>query len=325
MMARLFRIAAAGILAAGAAAAVQAEPAWPGKTITLIVPYTAGGSTDTIGRTLAELLNRSTGASVILENKPGAGGSVGTDLVARARPDGATLLLAATSPVTIFPNLVKTSYDPMKDLTPIASVAVDPVGIFATKKLPQVKDFAGMVDYAKKHPGALTFGVPALGSVAHIGMADLLRQVDINMLQVPYRGGSQAITDGLGGVVDLLVVNTDVALPHVASGALRPLAVMAPRKLEAWPDVPTMAELNLPKIRYFSNYAMFAPAHLPPAVMRAIQAELSKAMADPRYAEMLKKTAMEPGTGVGEDFAQQVRSDYENNRRIIQENNIKAE
>lgn len=306
------------------AAVTHAGPVWPGKTLTLVVPYTAGGTNDMLGRTLGDIFRQAFGTSTIIENKPGAGGSLGADTVARAKPDGTTLLLASTSPVTIFPNLVKTTYDPMKDLVPVASVAVGPVGILATKSIP-VRTFAELVDYAKQHPGKVTFGIPGLGSVAHLGMAALNKEVGIQMLQVPYRGGSQAVSDGLGGQVDLLVVNTDVVLPHVQAGTLKPLAVMAPERLAPWPDVPTMAELKLPDIRYFSNFALFAPADVPPQVMQAMREEVSKALANPQYQQMLQKASMQPGTGVGDEFAKQVRADYEKNQRIIRENNIQMQ
>lgn len=309
---------------AAMATAAHAQPAWPGKTLTLVVPYTAGGTNDTLGRTLGDIFRQAYGTATIIENKPGAGGSVGTEAVARAKPDGTTLLLASTSPLTIFPNLVKTSYDPMKDLVPVASVAVGPVGILATKALP-VSTFAELVDYAKQHPGKVTFGIPGLGSVAHIGMAALNKQVGIEMLQVPYRGGSQAVSDGLGGQVDLLVVNTDIVLPHVAAGTLKPLAVMAPQRLAPWPDVPTMAELKLPNIRYFSNFSLFAPAGVPPEVLKTMRDEIAKALANPQYQQMLEKNSMQPGTGIGEDFAKQVRTDYENNQRIIRESKIQVQ
>lgn len=317
---RLFCAAALAVTANLA----HAQSPWPGKTLTLVVPYTAGGTNDTLGRTLGEILRRDYGTATIIENKPGAGGSVGADAVARATPDGNTLLLASTSPLTIFPNLVKTSYDPMKDLVPVASVAVGPVGILATKATP-VSEFAQLVAEAKKRPGKITFGIPGLGSVAHVGMAAMNQQLGIDMLQVPYRGGSQAVSDGLGGQVDLLVVNTDIVLPHVAAGSLKPLAVMAPKRLAPWPDVPTMAELNLPDIRYFSNFALFAPAGVPAPIMQAMGEVINKALADPQYQQMLEKQSMQPGTGVGEAFVEQVRQDYEKNARIIRDNNIRTQ
>ncbi|MVW72897.1 tripartite tricarboxylate transporter substrate binding protein [Bordetella sp. 15P40C-2] len=322
-LSNVVRFIATAALAVTAGLAHAQQP-WPGKTLTLIVPYTAGGTNDTLGRTLGEILRRDYGTATIVENKPGAGGSVGADAVARAMPDGNTLLLASTSPLTIFPNLVKTSYDPMKDLVPVASVAVGPVGILATKATP-VSTFEQLVEEAKKRPGKITFGVPGLGSVAHIGMAALSKELGIEMLQVPYRGGSQAVSDGLGGQVDLLVVNTDIVLPHVAAGTLKPLAVMAPKRLAPWPDVPTMAELNLPDIRYFSNFALFAPAGVPAPVMQSMHEVITKALADPQFQQMLEKQSMQPGTGVGDDFVKQVRESYEQNGRIIREGNITAQ
>ena len=195
-----------------------------------------------------------------------------------AQPDGTTLLLASTSPLTIYPHLAKTNYDPLKDLTPLASVAVAPVAIVATKALP-VKDFAGLIEFAKSRPDGVRYGTPGQGTVAHIGMSALTAQTGTKMLHVPYRGNSQALTDGLGGVVELLVINSDVVLPHVASGALKPLAVMAPQRLAAWPDVPTMAELKLPQLQYYSNFGVFGPAKLSPAVVQSVQAALAKATA----------------------------------------------
>jgi len=234
------------------------------------------------------------------------------------------LLLASTSPLTIFPHLAKTNYDPMKDLTPVASVAVAPVAIVATKALP-VKDFAGLVEYAKSHPEGIRYGTPGQGTVAHIGMAAVTAQTGTKMLHVPYRGNSQALTDGLGGVVELLVVNSDVVLPHVANGALKPLAVMAPQRLAAWPDVPTMAELKLPQAQYYSNFGIFAPANLPPTVSQPLQAALTKAVASAEFQELLAKSFLQPGTASGEAFAKQVQAEFTNNARLIKDGNIKAE
>ncbi|WP_313624016.1 tripartite tricarboxylate transporter substrate binding protein [Achromobacter sp.] len=316
------------IKAAGAALAIMASGAmaqtWPAKPVTVVVPYTAGGSADAIGRRLGDALRKEANVTVIVENKPGAGASVGTDYVARAQPDGTTLLLASTSPLTIFPHLAKTNYDPMKDLTPVASVAVAPVAIVATKALP-VKDFAGLIDYAKSHPEGVRYGTPGQGTVAHIGMAAVTTQTGTKMLHVPYRGNSQALTDGLGGVVELLVVNSDVVLPHVANGALKPLAVMAPQRLAAWPDVPTMAELKLPQAQYYSNFGIFAPANLPPTVSQPLQAALAKAVASAEFQELLAKSFLQPGTATGDAFAKQVQAEFTNNARIIKEGNIKAE
>ena len=286
--------------------------------------YTAGGSADAIGRRLGDVLRKESNITVIVENKPGAGASVGTDVVAQAQPDGTTLLLASTSPLTIYPHLAKTNYDPLKDLTPLASVAVAPVAIVATKALP-VKDFAGLIEFAKSRPDGVRYGTPGQGTVAHIGMSALTAQTGTKMLHVPYRGNSQALTDGLGGVVELLVINSDVVLPHVASGALKPLAVMAPQRLAAWPDVPTMAELKLPQLQYYSNFGVFGPAKLSPAVVQSVQAALAKATASADFKDLLAKSYLQPGTAAGDAFVKQVQDEYASNARVIKEGGIKAE
>lgn len=320
----LRRVAAPALAITAAAGAVQAQDWPPAKPITLVVPYTAGGSADAIGRRLGDVLRKEAGVTVIVENKPGAGAGLGTDFVARAPADGTTLLLASTSPLTILPHLRKTNYDPLKDLTPLTSVAVAPVAIVATKSLP-VKDFQGLIDYARQRPDAIRYGTPGQGTVAHIGMAALTSATKTHMVHVPYRGNSQALTDGLGGTVELLVVNSDVVLPHVASGALTPLAVMAPERLAVWPQVPTLAELKLPQAQYYSNFGVFAPAGLSSGLSNSVQAALARAMAAPEYQDLLVKSYLQPGTGAGEAFGKQVREEFQANARVIKDNDIKAE
>ncbi|OZI77078.1 Bug family tripartite tricarboxylate transporter substrate binding protein [Bordetella genomosp. 12] len=319
------RSMAAWLLSGCAVAGVAQAQDWPGgKAVTLVVPYTAGGSADALGRRLGDVLRHGSGVAVVIENKPGAGAGLGTDQVARAPADGATLLLAATSPLTILPHMRRLSYDPMRDLVPLASVAVAPVAIVATRSL-RVDDFAQLVDFARRHPDTVRFGTPGAGTVAHMGMAALMAATGAQMTHVPYRGNSQALTDGLAGTVELLVVNSDTVLPHVASGALKPLAVMAPARLAVWPQVPTLAELELPQAQYYSNFGVFAPAGMPAGMMHSLQAALQRALADPEYQDLLAKSYLQPGTGVGSAFARQVREEYAANRGIIEANGIKAE
>ena len=147
-------------------------------------------------------------------------------------------------------------------------------------------------------------------------MSALTAQTGTKMLHVPYRGNNQALTDGLGGVVELLVIN-DVVLPHVASGALKPLAVMAPQRLAAWPDVPTMAELKLPQLQYYSNFGVFGPAKLSPAVVQSVQAALAKATASADFKDLLAKSYLQPGTAAGDAFVKQVQDEYASNARVI--------
>lgn len=309
----------------GLGAAAPAAAAWPdGKPVTMVVPYTAGGSADAIGRRLADALKATGNITVVVENKAGAGASLGTDQVARSQPDGLTLLLTATSPVTIFPHVGSTRYDPIKDLTPIASVAVGPVVIAATKALP-VKDFPALVEHAKAKPDSVRFGSPGLGSVAHLGMAAITDKTGTRMTHVPYRGSSQAMTDGLGGQVELLVLNTDVVLPQVASGNLHPLAVMAPQRLADWPDTPTMDELGIPEAQRYSNFAVFAPGNLPADVRKAVTEAVVKAADSDGFKAFRDGVRLQPGSGSGEAFAQQIRAEHEANGRIVKAAGIKIE
>ncbi|CAM3813170.1 Tat pathway signal sequence domain protein [Bordetella sputigena] len=302
---------------------VHAQAAWPTKPVTVVVPFTAGGTTDLIGRNLSDAL-RSSGVTVIVENKPGAGTSLGLEYVTRAKPDGTTLLMTSSSSLTIYPNLAKTSYDPLTDFTPIASIAVSPVAIAATPAR-KIDTFKALTTFAKTNPGKLTFAVPGLGSVGHLAMADVSKQAGIEMLLVPYRGSSQALSDSLGGNVDLLVTNVDVMLPHVKSGALKPLAVLTPKRWEAWPDVPSAAELGMPTINYASNFGVYVPAGTPPELVQAIRVAVENAVASPRYKEMLANNYLQPGTGSGDELREQLKTEYYNNRRLITAENIRLQ
>ena len=296
---------------------------WPAKPVTLVVPYTAGGSADAIGRRLGDVLRKESNITVIVENKPGAGASVGTDVVARAQPDGTTLLLASTSPLTIYPHLAKTNYDPLKDLTPLASVAVAPVAIVATKALP-VKDFAGLIEFAKSRPDGVRYGTPGQGTVAHIGMSALTAQTGTKMLHVPYRGNSQALTDGLGGVVELLVINSDVVLPHGqrraqaagGDGAATP-GRLAGRAHHGRTEAAAAAVLlELRRVRPGQAVAGRGAV----GAGRAGQGHRQR-----RLQDLLAKSYLQPGTAAGDAFVKQVQDEYASNARVIKEGGIKAE
>lgn len=303
--------------------AVHAD-AYPSKQITVIVPYSPGGTADALARRLADALRKQINATVVVENKPGAGASLGTDFVAKAAPDGHTLLLSSTSPLTIFPHITRTSYKPLEDLAPVASVAVAPVALVATRAF-DAKTFQDLIAAAKSRPDSVRYGTPGVGTIAHLGMEVLGGRTSAKMLHVPYKGNTQALTDAIGGAFELLVANSDVVLPHVQNGVLRPLAVMAPKRLDAWPNVPTLAELGHPQAQYFSNFGLFAPAKTPAAVMQTLQVEIRKAMATAEYAEFLAKASMQPGVGMGAEFAAQIKAEYELNGKVIKAAQIRYE
>jgi tripartite-type tricarboxylate transporter receptor subunit TctC len=317
---KLALTALASLVCAGS---VHAQ-AYPAKPIVLIVPYTSGGTADAIGRRLADALRKQINATVVVENKPGAGASVGTDFVSKSAPDGYTVLLTSISALTIFPHVGKASYKPLEDLTPVLSVAVAPVALVATKVF-DAKSFQDLLTAAKTKPGAVRYATPGVGTIAHLGIEVLSGRTGTKMLHIPYKGNSQAVTDGIGGAYELLVANSDVVLPHVQNGTFRPLAVMAPKRLEAWPNTPTLAELGHPEAQYYSNFGLFVPSKTPAAITNTLQTEIRKAMATPEYAEFLAKASMQPGVGAGAEFAGQIKAEYEQNGKVIKAAQIKYE
>jgi tripartite-type tricarboxylate transporter receptor subunit TctC len=297
---------------------------WPAKPITVVVPYSPGGTADAIARRLGEALRKQINATVVVENKPGAGASVGTDYVSRSAPDGYTILIASTSPLTIFPHITKTNYKPLEDLAPVASVAVSPAALVATKAL-DAKSFQELMTAAKARPDSVRYGTPGVGTIAHLAMEVLSDRTGAKMLHVPYKGNTQALTDGISGAFELLVANADVLLPHVQNHVFRPLAVMAPKRLEAWPNVPTLAELGHPQAQYYSNFGLFVSAKTPAAIMSTLKTEIRKAIGTPEYAEFLAKNSMQPGFGTGPEFASQIKAEYELNAKVIKAAQIKYE
>jgi tripartite-type tricarboxylate transporter receptor subunit TctC len=303
--------------------AVYAQ-SFPGKPITIVVPYSAGGTADSIARRLGDALRKQINATVVIENKPGAGASLGTDFVAKSSPDGHTILIASTSPLTIFPHITKTSYKPLEDLTPVASVAVSPAALVATKAF-EAKNFQQLLTAAKAKPDSVRYGTPGVGTIAHLAMEVLSDKTGAKMLHIPYKGNTQALTDAIGGSFEVLVANADVLLPHMQKGGFRPLAVMAPKRLDAWPNVPTLAELGHSDAQYYSNFGLFVAGKTPAPILAILKTEIGKAIGTPEYAEFLAKSSMQPGFGTGPEFARQIKAEYDLNAKVIKAAQIKYE
>ncbi len=307
---------AAALTAAGAAHAQGRE-----DTIRFIVPYTGGGVGDAMARRIAEIARKQSGKVLVVENMGGAGGTIGAAAVARAKPDGHTIMLVSTSALTIGPSLNPVSYDPLKDFTAIRSVALSPAAIVATRQAP-FKDLKGALDYARAYPGAVRYATPGLGSVAQLALENLQAQTGVTMTHVPYRGDGPAITDALGGAFELLVLNTPSMLPHVKSGALRALAVMEPKRLDVWPDVPTLEELGYKGMVYNSDFGIFAPAGLSADTARSLTAMISDAVSSPEFQQQLKNNFLLESPTSGKDYAAQVASEFKRNAEIIKTRKI---
>lgn len=271
---------------AGTAGAVQAADPADAPVERIVVPYAVGGITDLYGRVLAEQLQAGQKSSVLVDNRPGGGGAIGTAFVAKSKGDGRTLLLGSVGTATN-PAMIKAlPYDP-RDIVPVAQVAISPLILYVRSGLPQ--DLPGLIAYAKQQPGRLTFANSGVGSSPNLAAALFARQLGLQVTHVSYRGTSAAINDFLGGQVDAYF-DTAQAMPHVQSGRIRAIAVAAPERLAEVPNLPTLDELGVPDVHASSWWGIFVAADTPQPVVHALQSRLRHVVESPivqrRAAEM---------------------------------------
>ncbi len=329
MMHQLKRNLVLGISLACAAFWAQAQTApsavWPSKTIRIIVPYPTGGVSDNATRVLAERLTKALGQTVVVENRAGAGGTVGTDIVAKAAPDGYTIGFAGISAFSIGPFVMKVNYDSLKDFSAVAAAMYSPIYLLATSK------FAGnsledVIALSKAKPGSVTVATSGYGTVGHIMIEQLRKKSGADITHVPYKGGGQIATDALGGQFDLMFANPYANLNNlIAEGKFRVLAVGAPQRLEKYPNVKTFAELGYPEVNMTSFFGFFAPARTPPEVIAKLNTEINRALNDPEIAEKIRKLENLVVTGTPEYFGNMIQKEHAANAVIIKEANIKAE
>lgn len=298
-----------GALAAALACAAlppQAAAAYPDKPIRLIVPFAPGGSTDILGRLLAEALHPILGQPVIVENKPGAGGNIGGDFVARAAPDGYTLLLAAAGPTVVNPSLyANMPFNPAKDLAPITCLEREHNLMVVTKSMP-VKTLQEFLQYARANPGKLSFGSPGNGSPAQLAGELLKQQTGIQAEHVPYKGSGPAITDLVAGHIDFMIDNMPALLPQVKAGGLRALAVPSDQRATAAPDIPTFDEARQKGFVVMAWKGLMAPAGTDPAVIERLHAAVVKALQDPQLRARFQELGAEPLASTPAEFAKQI-------------------
>jgi tripartite-type tricarboxylate transporter receptor subunit TctC len=284
----------AAVLLLAACAVAQAQD-WPTKPIRFIVPYPPGGGTDIIARIVQDKLATALGAPIIIDNRGGAAGNIGTDLAAKAAPDGYTFLFTLSSH-TINPTVYeKLPFDVEKDFVGVSMVASLPQIITANPSAP-FSDLKGMVAYAKANPGKLNYASVGNGSPSHIAGELLKLKTGIDMVHVPYKGGGPAVTANLGGEVQVMIVSIPPALQHVKAGKLKALGVTTLKRTPAAPEIPTVAEaLGLPDYEVDSWYALFAPAKTPAAIVARLQAEVAKVV---QMQEIKDKLLLQGTTGV---------------------------
>ena len=324
---RIPLLAAVSVAAAALASplAATAADAYPARPIRLIVAYPTGGISDAVARALGERLSAQTGASVVVENKAGAGGSIGMDAVAKAAPDGYTLGFSSTSPLTLNPHVGHVNYDPQRDIAPVMSVMYSPVLVIATSSFGG-KSFQDLLAQAKARPGSVRWATSGLGTVGHVMLEQVKAKSGADLTLIPYKGAGQQMNDALGGQFEVMSTNASPMLTqHMQAGRLRALAVGAPRRIESLPNVPTFAELGYPKANLTSTFGIFAPARTPAAIVTKLNAELNKALAEPEVRERLLKGGEVPTGGTAAQFAAAIRAEYDDNARIVKDAGIKAD
>ena len=291
----------------------------------MVVTYPAGGVSDSVARLLAPRLAERLGTTVVVENKGGAGGSIGMDAVAKSAPDGHTIGFAAVSPLTLNPHVMKLPYDPLLDVLPVSSVMYSPVFVLATPAFTG-SSFADVIAQSRAKPGSLRIATSGIASVGHLMVEQIRERAKIDWVHVPYKGGGQVITDAIGGQFELFTTNPSSAVnPHLARGTLRLLAVGAPRRLDSHPDVPTLAELGHPDANLTSTFGVFAPAATPAPVVQRLADEIARLLSQPDLRQKLVEFDNVPAPLGPLEFKAGVRREHDANARIVRSANIRAE
>jgi len=314
----------AALLSACCGLAAQAQP-YPNRPVRLIAPFPAGGLADVLARAVGDELSRSLGQPVIVENRAGAGGNVGAEVVARASPDGYTLMMSSAGILTANQFLyAKMPFDPEKDFVPVSNVADMPMLVVVSPKV-EAKTLGELVAFARANPNKLNFGSPGVGTTGHLGLALFMYAAKIKLTHVPYRGAAPAITDLLAGQIDGVVDNPPTVLPHIEAGKLRPLAVAAKSRMPLLPDLPTADEAGLPGYEASSWFGIVAPAGTPPAIVARLQQDIATALKQPNVQQRFAKSGARLLGNTPEEFAQQIRQDRQMWGAVINAAGIKAE
>ncbi|GAA4339762.1 tripartite tricarboxylate transporter substrate binding protein [Pigmentiphaga soli] len=296
--------------------------AWPERMLRFVVPFPAGGGTDILARTTARGAERGLGQSVVVENRDGAGGTIGADSVARMPADGYAMLMGASSTMSVNPHLYKKlPYVTTRDFTAVTLLATCPLILAVNANLP-VRSVRELIDYAKKHPGKLNTASAGTGSVGHLTSALFRRMADIDITHVPYRGSSPAINALLSGEVHMMFDSPLTILPQVGSGRLVPLASTGEKRAATLPDLPTMAESGLPGFKTNLWYGLFVRSGTPRPVVRRLNAEFVRALREPAMRETLARQNLEPVGNTPEAFDAFWKSEYDRWGRVIRTDDI---
>ena len=297
---------------------------WPARPIRIIVPFAAGGNTDSIARIAAERLTQSLGQSVIVENKPGANGAIAAELVAKAAPDGYTLLMAPMPLVAVLPAVTKTPYDPLKDFAPISNLGSNPfvLGVNAAVPARSVREF---VEHARANAGKLNYASGGSGSVSHLSAALFVKRAGLEMTHVSYKGGAPAVADLLGGQVQMYFGNLSELAPHAQAGRVRIIGVSSDKRAAQLPEVPTIAESGYPGFRTLTWNGLVAPAGTPAAVIARLAQETAAICSNASAAQRLAQLGVDAVCSTPAEFADTMRSDIAIWAEAVKAANLKIE
>lgn len=319
---RSLLLAGAG-LAGACLPSLSAASQWPSRPVRLIVPYPAGGVNDVVARLFGDAMSQTLGQVFVVENKPGAGGTIGFAELAKA-DDQHTFAFGAISPLTLNPYLMKVAYDPMQDIRPVASVMYSPVYVLATTAF-KGQSFADVLAQAKTSQG-VSVATSGYGTLAHIMVEQLIRATGGKLVHVPYKGGSQLITDAAGAQFDLLLANPFAPINGlIEQGKLRVLATTGPQRVASYPTIPTLGELGFDKANQTSLFGFYAPASTPNAVIQRFNSEVNRILQSPAMQQRLRQLDNVPRIATPESFALAIRKDYALNGVVIEQAHIKAE
>jgi tripartite-type tricarboxylate transporter receptor subunit TctC len=308
-----------------AAPSIAQEPAYPSKPIRLVVPFPPGGATDILARNVAQRLTETWGQPVVVDNRPGAGGNIGSELVAKAAPDGYTLEMGTVGTHAINSSLyARMPYDHVKDFAPVILVAAVPNVLVVNPGVP-VNSVQELIAYAKANPGKLNFASSGSGTSIHLSGELFKVMAGVQMTHVPYKGSAPALSDLLGGQVQLMFDNLPPSLPQIKAGKLRALAVTSATRAPALPDVPTIAESGLPGFEASSWFGVLAPAGTPPAIIAKLNAEIGKWLASPEAKEKLAAVGANGAGGTPEDFARHIQAETAKWAKVVKESGAKVD
>jgi tripartite-type tricarboxylate transporter receptor subunit TctC len=298
---------------------------WPNKPIRWIVPFPPGGAMDVMARALAEKSSKSLGQAVVIENKPGAGGNIGADFVARSDADGYTMMITSIGMATnkyLYPKL---SYDPVKDFSPVSLIAIVPNVLVTNATQPNVKTVSDVIANAKAQPGKLTYASAGNGSSIHLAGEVFTSMAKIDMQHIPYKGSNPAVTDLLGGQVNYMFDSITSAKPHIDSGKLRPIGITTSKRSKALPNVPTIAESGLPGYEVTPWFAVFVPAATPKPIINKLNAALLDALKSPEIKAKFDGIGAEPLGTTPDELASYLNKEIERWGKVISTNNIKSD